>query len=254
MEELTIMQVLSNSVNALLSSKVFVLVILELLILGLYLVFNKLVKKNYIKTSTILGAIVVFGLYLSKYASTLKVFLDNVTINMMELIYFPTTLEFTFVMALSFVIMVITLGNKNTKPIIKVINVALPMIISFLFLNIIEYTNVNHIEFGEFSVFTNPILMSLHELAMGLFVAWIFGLIIYKVDVFVLSKLPSEVEIELPAKKEEDLVTIKIPDRVMYNTVGLEDVYEINNIDKIKGLLKPEDNKEDLELPKLKTM
>ena len=96
MEELTIMQVLSNSVNALLSSKVFVLVILELLILGLYLVFNKLVKKNYIKTSTILGAIVVFGLYLSKYASTLKVFLDNVTINMIELIgrFFGTSTLF----------------------------------------------------------------------------------------------------------------------------------------------------------------
>ena len=251
MEELTFLEVLSNSVNALLSSKVFMLVILELLILGLYLVFNKLVKKDYIKTSTIIGALVVFGLYISKYVSTLKVFLDNVTINLMELIYFPTTLEFTFVMALSFVIMVITLGNKESKPIIKVINVALPMIVSFLFLSIIEYTNVNHVEFGEFSVFTNPILMSLHELAMGLFVAWIFGLIIYKIDVFVLSKIPNEVEVELPEKKKEELVTVKIPDRVMYNTVGCEDVYEINNIDKIKGLLKPE---EDVELPKLKSM
>ena len=260
MEELTLLQILGNSGQALLSSKVFILVILELLVLGLYLVFNKLVKKSYIKTSTIIGAVIVFGLYISQYISTLIVFLNNVTINIMELIYFPTTLEFTTVMALSFIIMVITLGNKKTKPIIKVINVALPLIISFLFLGIIEYTNVNNIEFGEFSVFTNPTLMSLHELAMGSFVAWILGLIIYKIDVFVLSRIPSEIKVE-NTKKEEipQLITVTIPaENVQYNSVGLEDVYEINNIDKIKDLLKPEeslnDDLDDLELPRLKTV
>ena len=258
MEELTFLEILSNSMNTLLSSKVFILVILELLILGLYLVFNKLVKKSYIKTSTIIGAVIVFGLYMSNYISTLIVFLNNVTINLMELIYFPTTLEFTTVMALSFIIMIMTLGNKNTKP----INVALPLIISFLFLGIIEYTNVNNVEFGEFSVFTNPTLMSLHELAMGSFVAWILGLIIYKVDVFVLSRIPSEVKVEEPTKEsvKEKLVTVTIPaEEVQYNSVGLEDVYEINNIDKIKDLLKPDgsdlnDDLDDLELPRLKTV
>lgn len=259
MEELSLLQILSNSIKTLLSSKVFILVILELLILGLYLIFNKLIKKDYIKTSTIFAAVIVFGLYISNYISTLIVFLNNVTINLMELIYFPTTLEFTTVMALSFIIMVITLGNKKTKPIIKVINVALPLIISFLFLGIIEYTNVNNIEFGEFSVFTNPVLMSLHELAMESFVAWIFGLIIYKVDVFVLSKLPSEVKVDNTKEiNNEKMVQVNIPAELKYNTVSLEDVYEINNMDKVRELLKPEeslnDDLDDLELPKLKTV
>jgi len=259
MEELTLLQILSNSFKTLLSSKVFILVILELLILGLYLVFNKLIKKNYIKTSTIIGAVIVFCLYISNYISTLIVFLNNVTINMMELLYFPTTLEFTTVMMLSFLIMIITLANKNTKPIIKVVNVALPLIISFLFLGIIEYTNVNNIEFGEFSVFTNPVLMSLHELAMGSFIAWILGLMIYKVDVFVLSKIPSEIKVEEKEVKPE-LITVTIPaENVQYNSVGLEDVYEINNIEKIKGLLRPDesfinDDLDDIELPRLKTV
>ena len=245
MEELSLLQILSNSIKTLLSSKVFILVILELLILGLYLIFNKLIKKDYIKTSTIFAAVIVFGLYISNYISTLIVFLNNVTINLMELIYFPTTLEFTTVMALSFIIMVITLGNKKSKPIIKVINVALPLIISFLFLGIIEYTN--------------PVLMSLHELAMGSFVAWIFGLIIYKVDVFVLSKLPSEVKVDNTKEiTNEKMVQVNIPAELKYNTVSLEDVYEINNMDKVRELLKPEeslnDDLDDLELPKLKTV
>ena len=261
MDELSLLQILSNSAKTLLSSKVFILVILELIILALYLIFNKLIKKNYIKTSTIIAAVVVFGFYISNYISTVIVFLNNVTINLMELIYFPTTLEFTTVMALSFIIMVITLGNKKTKPIIKVINVALPLIISFLFLGIIEYTNVNGVSFDEFSVFTNPVLMSLHELAMGAFVAWILGLIIYKVDVFVLSKISNEVKVE-KTKSDVDLpklVTVSIPAELKYNSVELEDVYEINNIDKVKDLLKPDesdfnDDLDDLELPKLKTV
>ena len=141
MDELSLLQILSNSAKTLLSSKVFILVILELLILALYLIFNKLIKKNYIKTATIIGAVVVFGLYISNYITTLIVFLNNVTINLMELIYFPTTLEFTAVMALSFVIMLFTLGNKKTKPIIKVINVALPLIISLIHLFLILRNN-----------------------------------------------------------------------------------------------------------------
>ena len=100
--------------------------------------------------------------------------------------------------------------------------------------------------------------MSLHELAMGSFVAWILGLIIYKVDVFVLGKLPSEVKVENTKKDIEvsKVVNISIPAELKYNTVDLEDVYEINNMDKVRDLLKPEesDDLEDLELPKLKTV
>ena len=92
---------------------------------------------------------------------------------------------------------------KNTNKILKFINSVLPLTISFIFLSIIEYINTNNIAFDEFSVFSNPIMMSLYELSMGLFVLWIIGLIIYKIDVFIINRIVIVDESELPDRNVE---------------------------------------------------
>jgi hypothetical protein len=141
-----------------------------------------------------------------------------------NLIYFPTTLEFIIVVILSIIISIYTLV-KSKKTSLKVINVLVPTIISFLFFCIIENVNTLELDFNEFSVFTNSTLMSLHELAMGLFVSWIIGLILYRIDEFVINKAVNEVyEVDYD-----------------YKTVNALSIDEINNED------------EELEMPKLKT-
>jgi hypothetical protein len=139
----------------------------------------------------------------------------------MEFIYFPSTMEFLITMIISFVIMIITLSNRKEKTIVKVINSIVPLLISFLFLCIIEYINTMDIEFNEFSVFTEPMLMSLNELAMGVFVAWIISLVLYKIDVLIINKTnPKKIvesnvlemnEIKVPKKQESNrLVTVNL--------------------------------------------
>ena len=106
-------------------------------------------------------------------------------------------------MILSFTIMIVTLKSKNTNKILKFINSVLPLTISFIFLSIIEYINTNNIAFDEFSVFSNPIMMSLYELSMGLFALWIIGLLIYKIDVFIINRIVIVDESELPDRNVE---------------------------------------------------
>ena len=159
-------------------------------------------KKIVIRTC-IFTSIIVLGLYISNYITTLITFINNVTTRFIEFIYFPTTLEFVVVMVISFTIMLVTLFNNKSSKIVKFINSALPIGISFLFLSIIEYINKTKIEFNEFSVFTDPTLTSLYELAMGLFLAWIVGLILYKIDMYVINKVSS-------SKVTEDLVTVDL--------------------------------------------
>ena len=103
--------------------------------------------------------------------------------------------------------MIITYLRKNSKTYLKILNTVLPLAISFLFLSIIEYINVNNVAFDEFSVFTNPILMSLYELAMGLFISWLIGLVVIKIDKYIIDSLTNQSE------KEEsyDLVTVTLP-------------------------------------------
>ena len=206
MPELSIIEMIKYALSTLVDSKVFVLVILELAILLISLVFSKLMDKKVVKITSITASILILLFYVSNYIDTLTTFIDNVSTKLMELIYFPTTLEFMGIMIVSFVIMIFTLANKKSGKIIKFINTSLPIIISFLFLCIIEYINKYNVEFNEFSVFSNPVLMSLYEIAMGLFIAWILGLIIREIDLLIINS------VSLPKLKvnEEKLVTINM--------------------------------------------
>lgn len=207
MPELSLFEIIKYSIKSLLNSEVFILLLLELAILLIALVFSKFMNKKVVKLTSVVASLVVLGFYVSNYVSTLMIFINNVSTRLMEVIYFPTTLEFMIVMFISFAIMFITLINKKQKIIIKVINSILPLAISFLFLCIIEYINVNNVPFDEFSVFTNPILMSLYELAMGLFMSWLIGLVVYKIDAIIIGSINASEAREEAA----NLVTVNLP-------------------------------------------
>lgn len=191
MEQLTSVEIVKEAIKTLIESKVFILILLELALFVTFIIFNKFMNKKVVKYTSIFASITIFGFYILNYVNTLKIFIDNVSTKLMELIYFPTTLEYVLVMSVSLIIMVVTLLSKK-KVLFKTINTMIPLSISFLFLCIIEYINKNNIPFDEFSVFTDTILMSLYELAMGLFIIWILGLVVYEIDMFIISKIDEE--------------------------------------------------------------
>lgn len=201
MEQLTSIEIVKEAMKTLIESKVFILILLELALFVTFIIFNKFMNKKVVKYTSIFASITIFGFYILNYVNTLKVFIDNVSTKLMELIYFPTTLEYVLVMSVSLIIMVITLLSKK-KVLFKTINTMIPLSISFLFLCIIEYINKNNIPFDEFSVFTDTILMSLYELAMGLFIIWILGLVVYEIDMFIISKIDEEETV--PSLKQID--------------------------------------------------
>lgn len=200
MPELSIIEIIKYAIKSLMSSKVFILILLELALLLVSGIFYRLMNKKTVKYTSIIASIIILLFYIVNYISTIKVFLNNVSTKLLEFIYFPTTLEFMIILSLSCLICIYTLIKQKNKY-IKFINTVLPISILFIFLSIIEYINKNNIAFDEFSVFSNPILMSLYELATGLFISWIIGLIIYKIDVFIINRITIVSEEDLP--KEE---------------------------------------------------
>lgn len=217
MPELSILEIVKYAIKSLIGSKVFVLILLELAILAIAIIFYKIMNKKIVKYTSIISSLIILLFYVLNYVSTIKIFLKNVSTKLVELIYFPTTLEFVIIMILSFGIMFYTLFNKKSNKIVKFINSLLPISISFIFLSIIEYINNNNITFDEFNVFSNPILMSLYELATGLFIAWIIGLIIYKIDVFIINRIVIVDESELPNK----LIELEIPKKIEEEEIEL---------------------------------
>ena len=101
--------------------------------------------------------------------------------------------------------------SNNTNKYIKILNTILPITISFLFLCIIEYMNVNSVPFDEFSVFTNPILMSLYELSMGLFMSWIIALLVIKIDKFIINSITNTSSVQ---DTNLNLVTVTVPSKL----------------------------------------
>ena len=225
MKELSILEIISTAFNAAKDSKVLVLIGLEILILLIHLGFSKLIDKKLNNRVCLASSLLLLGFYLVNYINTILVFVNNVSAKVIELIYFPTTLEFVVVMILSIIISLYTL-LKSKKTGLKIINVLVPSIISFLFFCIIENVNSLGIDFNEFSVFTDSTLMSLHELAMGLFISWLVGLVLYRIDTYLINKAVSEVY-DIDYK---------------YSTVNSLTIDEVNN-----------EVEEELDMPKLKT-
>lgn len=210
MPELSFLEVIKYAVKSLITSKVLILFILELIILLMAFVFRRLMDKNVVNKTSIIASLVVFGFYISNYVGTLMTFINNVSTKLIELLYFPTTLEFMIVVIISFIIMIVTLIRKKSHWLLKFINTSMAIVVSFLFLCIIEYINVNNIPFNEFSVFTNPILMSLYELTMGIFITWIIGLSVFKIDMIIINSI-NEVKEVKEEIEDPDLITVNIP-------------------------------------------
>lgn len=240
MKELTFLQIITYAAKALVNSEVFVLIILELAILLLAIAFSRVISKKFVSTVAIGSSLILAVFYGVNYLDTLSVFMNNVSTKVMEYIYFPSTIEFLGTMIASFVIMLITLANKNEKKLVKVINTAVPITISFLFFSIIEYMNTMEIEFNEFSVFTEPVLMSLNELAIGLFVAWIICLIIYKVDLLIIRRTNAKKMVEANVLNIDEIKIDNQQTSENLVTVNLEAI-DFNN------------NDDEIEMPKLKS-
>ena len=236
MRELSLLQIITNTVTAMSHSNVFVLILFELAILVLSLVFYKFINKKLVKSVAVISSIIILIFYGINYVDTLMIFIDNVTTKIMEFIFFPTTLEFMITMVLSFAIMFISLINKKENRIVKIINTIIPIIISFIFLCIIENINVMNISFNEFSVFTDPTLMSLNEAAIALFVAWIISLAIYKVDVLLINNMNAKKVVEHKVLEVQEIVLPKVQQSESLVTVNL----------------KPIEEEEEIEMPRLK--
>lgn len=237
MQRLTLIEVLKNVFGTLVNSEVFSLLLFEAAILLVALVFSKLMdKKKVIKTS-IFASLIVAVFYLSNYFSTVVTFVNNVSTRLVEMIYFPTTLEFVVVMIISFIIMITTLLSKKTSKVLKVINSILPISISFILFTIIEVINTNNIAFDEFSVFTDPVLTSLYQMGMGLFITWLLGLIIYKIDMFIINRVSLNKEVEeTKPLKDTKLVTVKLPKDYEVKESDLED--DFIELPRLKGEVK----------------
>lgn len=179
MNQLTLIDKVQVLFKLLFSSPAIIgIFIFSMILMILLFFYSKLNRKamKYIFIGIYVGLI---GFAVFKYGNYFLTSIDSFVTLFMANIYFPIIPVYIAIMLISFIIMVVTLSNKNNHRVVKIINTVFFTFIQMLFALFIYIVEVNKIDLSSNgNLYSNEQTMTLLELGMGLFVLWIFILII----------------------------------------------------------------------------
>lgn len=149
------------------------------MILMIMLFFYTKLNKKIMKFIFILIYLGLIGFAIFKYGKYFLTSIDSFVTLFMANIYFPIIPVYVVIMFISFIIMIVTLSSKNNHKVVKIINTVFFTFIQMLFVLFIYIVESNKIDISaNVNLYSNEQTMTLLELGMGLFVIWIFILLI----------------------------------------------------------------------------
>ena len=179
MNELTFMDKINVLFKLLFSSPVIIGIFVFSLILMITLFFYSKLNKKIMKFIFIVIYLALIGFAVFKYGRYFLTSIDSFVNLFMANIYFPIIPVYVGIMFISFIIMIVTLSSKNNHRVVKIINTVFFTFIQMLFALFIYIVESNNIDISANSnLYSNEQTMTLLELGMGMFVIWIFILLI----------------------------------------------------------------------------
>lgn len=179
MNELTFMDKINVLFKLLFSSLVIIGIFVFSLILMITLFFYSKLNKKIMKFIFIVIYLALIGFAVFKYGRYFLTSIDSFVTLFMANIYFPIIPVYVGIMFISFIIMIVTLSSKNNHRVVKIINTVFFTFIQMLFALFIYIVESNNIDISANSnLYSNEQTMTLLELGMGMFVIWIFILLI----------------------------------------------------------------------------
>lgn len=179
MNELTFMDKINVLFKLLFSSPVIIGIFVFSLILMITLFFYSKLNKKIMKFIFIAIYLALIGFAVFKYGRYFLTSIDSFVTLFMANIYFPIIPVYVGIMFISFIIMIVTLSSKNNHRVVKIINTVFFTFIQMLFALFIYIVESKNIDISANSnLYSNEQTMTLLELGMGMFVIWIFILLI----------------------------------------------------------------------------
>ena len=181
MVEITLLERLKITFSLIFSSPLFLILIFAflLMIADIYIISK---KSKTTKIVYLIISLVIIGLLLHNYLSSVLSVFDTIAKNILTIIYFPSVLEYILILLISLIILLISSLSKKTNKHIKLINLFIFAINMLIFFLILDQISINNIDLtNKISIYTNETLMALFELSSIIFALWIIGLILYKI-------------------------------------------------------------------------
>ena len=222
MVELSLIEKIKTLFTLIFSSSLFLILLLGIFII-LVDVFYISKQSRKVKIMYLIVSVIVMAILLITYFEEFLKFIDVLNKNIVMLINFPSLLQYTVIIFITLIIMIISIFNKKMNRILSRINIGVFIADLFIFFLILDQINKTNIDLSnKINIYSNKNLMVLFEISMIIFVIWLFGLLTYKIcSVLITRNKSSKVIMD-------------------NNEVNLSEREEVTK----------EDNEEEIELPK----
>lgn len=230
MVELSLIEKIKTLFTLIFSSSLFLILLLGIFIILVDIFYISKQSKK-VKIMYFIVSIVVVVILLFTYFEEFLKFINVLNKSIVMLINFPSLLQYTVIIFLTLIIMVISILSKKINKVISRINIGVFIADLFIFFLLLDQINKSNIDLSnKVDIYSNRNLMVLFELSMIIFIVWLLGLIIYKICFIIITKnnnnkVISEVgfinseeikgngnndsieeEIELPKRKEDGTI------------------------------------------------
>lgn len=229
MVELSLIEKIKTLFTLIFSSSLFLILLLGIFII-LVDVFYISKQSRKVKIMYLIVSVIVMAILLITYFEEFLKFIDVLNKNIVMLINFPSLLQYTVIIFITLIIMIISIFNKKMNRILSRINIGVFIADLFIFFLILDQINKTNIDLSnKINIYSNKNLMVLFEISMIIFVIWLFGLLTYKIcSVLItrnksskvimdnnevnlsereeLTKEDNEEEIELPKRRDDGTI------------------------------------------------
>ncbi len=223
MVELSLIEKIKTLFTLIFSSSLFLILLLGIFII-LVDVFYISKQSRKVKIMYLIVSVIVMAILLITYFEEFLKFIDVLNKNIVMLINFPSLLQYTVIIFITLIIMIISIFNKKMNRILSRINIGVFIADLFIFFLILDQINKTNIDLSnKINIYSNKNLMVLFEISMIIFVIWLFGLLTYKIcSVLITRNKSSKVimdnnEVNLSereeATKEDNEEEIELPKR-----------------------------------------
>ncbi len=148
------------------------MLVLSLLLLIILIVNNK--KKNHVIQMVAIGIYIgfVIGIFIS-YTTYVKTCIDSFFKEIMNYIYFPSTIVYFFIIIFVTVMILITLFSKKITNFKKVFNYVVFSILYFFFMSFIALATYDMVDLMDLSLlYENDTILSLVQISNFILVLW----------------------------------------------------------------------------------
>lgn len=218
MVELSLLDKIKTLLNLVLSSSLFLILLISIGIIILDICYISRKSKKVKMIYAVISFIIIIGLSIN-YLKELVNIINVINKNLVMLINFPTILEYVTIIFISILVMIISFIFKRFTKIIRGINLGVVIADIFIFFLILDQISKNNVDLSnKIDIYSNQNLMVLFQISLFIFIIWMAFLIIYSI---IMKLIKTNYNIEKEIIKNEEIKNIDIEENNKFEDLEL---------------------------------